>query len=122
MPARELSLALEVLNSGRRSEALIIDPMQAKPLMERLGADRTFLGRLTVDETRWEVRGPVLGPEGDRLSSVSVQVPPGELNELARQMRPAAGHAAGADAARAPAREPRLAPALRAGPGPDERR
>jgi hypothetical protein len=86
VPARELSLALEVLNSGRRNEALIVDPIQAKPLMERLGADRTFLGRLTVDETRWEVRGPVLGPEGDRLSSVSVQVPPGELNELARQI------------------------------------
>ncbi len=86
VPTRELSLALEVLNGGRRREVLIVDPAQAKPLMERLTADRTFLGRLTVDELRWEVRGQVLGPEGDRLSSVAVQVPRGELNELARKL------------------------------------
>jgi hypothetical protein len=84
VPARELALGLEVLSGGRRREVLIVDPMQAKPLMERLNADRAVLGRLVVDQTRWEVRGQVLGPEGDRLTSVAVQVPPGELNILAK--------------------------------------
>jgi hypothetical protein len=86
VPTRELSLALEVLSQGRRREVLLVDPAQAKGLMERLGADRTVIGKLTVTDTRWEVRGVILGPEGDRLSSVAAQVPPGELNQLARQV------------------------------------
>jgi hypothetical protein len=86
VPSRELSLALEVLSQGRRREVLLVDPAQAKGLMERLGADRTVIGKLTVSETRWEVRALILGPEGDRLSSVAAQVPPGELNQLARQV------------------------------------
>jgi hypothetical protein len=54
--------------------------------MDRLSADRLFIGSLTVDKTQWEVRGQVLGPEGTRLSSVAAQVPPNDLHGLASQL------------------------------------
>ena len=86
VPARELALALEVASAGRRREVLIVGPPAAKSLMERLNADRLFIGSLKLDKTHWEVRGQILGPEGTRLSSVAAKVPPNDLHGLASQL------------------------------------
>jgi hypothetical protein len=86
VPGRKLALALELLNGGRRRETLTVQPAQARALMDRLTADRTFIGRLDVEATRWQVRGSILGPGGDRIGSVAVQVPPHELNQLASRL------------------------------------
>jgi hypothetical protein len=86
IPTRELALALEVASGGRRRETLTVIPAQAKPLMERLNCDRVFIGTLKVDQTQWEVRGQILGPEGTRLTTLAAQVPPNELHALATQL------------------------------------
>ncbi len=86
VPTRELAMALEVSNAGRRQEVLTLAPGQAKGLMVRLNCDRAFTGVLVVDGGRWEVRGQVLGPEGTRLSTVAVDVLPNELHALATQL------------------------------------
>lgn len=82
---KDLRAAIEAL-SGRTPEGLTIAATLARPLLERLGADRIFLGQFRAEQTHWEVRGQILGPDGNRLFAVRAQAPTGEVDLLARRL------------------------------------
>ncbi len=81
----ELAAAIEA-GVGSKPPALVVPGAAVTGILERLGADRLFAGQFRAETTHWEVRAQILGSDGQRLQSLRVDAPIGELDVLAGRL------------------------------------
>ncbi len=81
----DIAAALQSL-AGSAPRDLVVPPDVLETLVQRLKADRTFVGTLAGDGKRLVASGQVMGPSGGKIADITAAAPVGEPAQLAREI------------------------------------